>query len=388
MSESQQLFNRYINNRCSPEEVEALMMYFHTDRQEELSRLVLQELEQPDIASYSKDYEPLLKNVYQDIQAKIHQDDRVTRPIWYQIAAAASILLVLSAGSYFLLHKTMLSELAQYQDVPFGTNQAILKIGHGKTVVLDSTRTGLIAQQGNTAITKTGNGQIIYTIASNNLDQATLAYDTLINPAGSKIYHLNLSDGSKLILNAATTIRFPETFAKHERKVELLTGEVFFEVNHKETQPFNVYTREQIINDLGTHFNVSAYLDEHLTKVTLLEGSVNVSKGNHVLTLRPGQQAITDNTNKIQLVKNADIDEAIAWKEGMFNFNSEDLAGIMRKVSRWYNVSVVYTDDSIKEIQFGAITTRFTNVSQVLKMLERTKKVHFRIESKKIIVSK
>lgn len=388
MSESQRLFNRYINNQCSPEEVEALMMYFHTDQQEELSRLVLQELEQPDIDSNGKDYEPLLNSVYQDIQAKIHQPDKVVRPLWYRIAVAASILLVLSAGGYFLLHTTTPPQLAQNQDIPFGTNQAILKIGHGKTVVLDSTHNGLIAQQGNTAINKTANGQIIYSTASTQAIEQAPIYDTLINPAGSKIYHLNLSDGSKLVLNAATTIRFPETFAKNERKVDLLTGEVFFEVTHKETQPFNVYTKGQIIKDLGTQFNVSAYQDELLTKVTLLEGSVNISKANQSLTLKPGQQAITDNTNTIQLVKKADTDEAIAWKEGMFNFNSEDLASIMRKVSRWYDVSVVYTDDSIKDLPFGAVTTRFANVSQVLKMLERTKEVHFKIIGKKIIVSK
>lgn len=388
MSESQQLFNRYINNQCSPEEVEALMMYFHTDQQVELNRLVLQELEQVVIDSNGKDYEPLLNSLYLDIHAKIHKDDKVARPLWYRISAAASILLVLSAGGYFLLHKTAPPQLAQNQDVPFGTHQAILKIGHGKTVVLDSTHNGLIAQQGNTTINKTANGQIIYSTASDNARQAALVYDTLINPAGSKIYHLNLSDGSKLVLNAATTIRFPETFAKNERKVDLLTGEVFFEVTHKETQPFNVYTKGQIIKDLGTQFNISAYQDEPLTKVTLLEGSVNISKGNQSLTLKPGQQAITDNTNAIQLVKKADTDEAIAWKEGMFNFNSEDLASIMRKVSRWYDVSVVYSDESVKDIPFGAVTTRFTNVSQVLKMLERTKQVHFKIVGKKIIVSK
>lgn len=389
MSELQQLFNKYINNQCSPEEVEALMMYFHTDHQGELSQLVLKELEQPDTDSNGKDYEPLLNSVYQDIQAKIHKDDKVARPLWHHIAAAASVLLVLSAGSYFLLNKTTPRQIAQNVDVPFGTNQAILKIGHGKTIVLDSTRNGLISQQGNTAINKIANGQISYSTSSNNTTaQVAPIYDTLVNPAGSKIYHLNLSDGSKLVLNAATTIRFPETFAKNERKVDLLTGEVFFEVTHKETQPFNVYTKGQIIRDLGTHFNVSAYQDEPLTKVTLLVGSVNVSKGNQNLTLKPGQQAITDNTNNIKIVKDADTDEAIAWKEGVFRFNSEDLASIMRKISRWYDVSIVYTDHSVKDLPFGAVTTRFTNVSQVLKMLERTKEVHFKIVGKKIIVSK
>ncbi len=188
MSESQQLFNRYINNQCSPEEVGALMMYFHTDHHEELNQLVLQELEQPDIDSNDREYEIILNNAYRAIQAKIHKDNKVLRPFWYRIAVAASILLVLSVSSYFLLYKTIPGQMAQNQDVPFGTNHAILKLGHGKTVVLDSSRSGLIAQQGNTVINKTANGQIVYSTISNNITNqtTTLVYDTLINPAGSK----------------------------------------------------------------------------------------------------------------------------------------------------------------------------------------------------------
>jgi transmembrane sensor len=335
----------------------------------------------------TEEIEAVLNEIWNTLPVHQEEDLRVRR-LWPRIAAAASILLILSIGNYFISHKAAPPQIVQNQDIPFGTNQAVLKIGHSKTVVLDSTRNGLIAQQGHIAINKTANGQIIYSEASNATDQTAPVYDTLINPAGSKIYHLNFSDGSKLILNAATTIRFPETFAKNERKVDLLSGEVFFEVNHKETQPFNVYTKGQIIKDLGTQFNISAYQDERLTIVTLLKGSVSVYKGNQSLTLKPGQQGITGKTNMIQLVKKADTDEAIAWKEGMFNFDSEDLASIMRKVSRWYDVSIVYTDDSVKDIPFGAVTTRFANVSQVLKMLERTKEVHFKIVGKKIIVSK
>lgn len=385
MSETEQLFSRYINNQCSPEEVEALMLYFHTDEQNNLNRLILLELENAPVDS-GNDYRGLLKSVYSDIESQIHKKKKTSKKMWYKVAAA--ILLFLSTGGYFVLQKTIQQRVARGQDISFGTNQAILKLGQGKTLVLDSTHNGLIAQQGKISVSKSADGKITYATSPQATGDTPPVYDTLINPAGSKTYHLILSDGSKLILNAATTIRFPEFFPKTERNVELLTGEVYFEVSHKKTQPFHVYTRGQIINDLGTRFNISAYQDEQVTKVTLLEGSVKIVKGNQSLTLKPGQQAVTGSKENIQLLENIVTDEAVAWKEGVFSFNKETLASIMRKIARWYDVSVVYSDDSVKALTFGAVTTRFANVSQVLKMLERTGEVHFKIDGKKIIVSK
>jgi hypothetical protein len=316
-----------------------------------------------------------------------YRPKRVVR-LWPRIAAVASVLLIVSVGSYFLLHQKPAQQLAEVQDVAPGTNHALLRIGHGRTVVLDNTKNGLIAQNGNTKIHKTANGQLAYSTTSQAPAPTAMVYDTLVNPAGAKVYHLKLSDGSSLTVNAATTLRFPEHFSGKERKIELLNGELYGEVTHNEAMPFRVSAGNALIEDIGTHFNINAYNDEPDTRITLLEGSVKVSVKGSATLLKPGQQAVINARDQVRLVKDADTEDAIAWKDGVFRFDSEDLAGIMRKIARWYDVTVVYTDNSVKELPFGAVTTRFANVSQVLKMLEKTNEVHFKIEGKKIIVSK
>jgi transmembrane sensor len=389
MSEARRLFDRYVRNQCSREEVETLMMYFHTDREEELSQLILKELEEPDTDSGDRGHEALLASAYRHIRGQIRDDVQRSRPAWVRVAAAAAVLLVLSASSYFLLHKAVPAAKPPNQDLPFGTNQAVLKLGNGRMVVLDSSANGLIARQGNMAINKTAAGQLVYSVSGQTeTAEPEAAYDTLINPAGARLYNLKLADGSSLILNAATTICFPNSFQGKERRIDLLSGELYADITHNEEMPFRIYTGNLSIEDLGTHFNVNAYQDEPRKKITLLEGSVRISSKGKGVMLKPGQQAISDNMDNLKIVNGADIDEAVAWKEGTFRFDGEDLESIMRQVSRWYDVPVVYADESVKKLPFGAVTTRFANISQVLRMLERTREVHFKIEGKRIIVSK
>jgi len=391
MSDPQQLFNRYINNQCSPEEVEALMMYFHTDQQEDLNVLVLQELERPDIDSNGRSYETLLNDVYHDIQAKIHKDDKVTKPLWYRIAAAASILLVLSAAAFFYRFNKD-NQLTNRHNITAkivpGGNNAILTLASGKKIILNNAADGVLAKQAGMTIKKTAAGKIIYTVTGDDNDANTpVAYNTIETPIGGQ-YQVVLADGSLVWLNAGTKLRFPTKFTGSERKVEL-SGEGYFEVAHNKAMPFKVASRMQEITVLGTHFDVSNYADEQDVKTVLLQGSVRITSltgESSSILLKPGQLATLVANNFT--VGKTDTTAAVAWKNGLFRFDDEELGSIMRKVSRWYNVTVVYDNDKLKSETFNGVIQRFSNVSDLVKMLEAVGKVNFKIEGNRIRVMK
>jgi ferric-dicitrate binding protein FerR (iron transport regulator) len=194
-----------------------------------------------------------------------------------------------------------------------------------------------------------------------------------------------LADGTQVWLNAASSIRFPVVFTGAERKVEI-TGEVYFEVSKNAAIPFKVKTAASEVVVLGTHFNVNAYDDEAAVKTTLLEGSVKIiAAGQPIKYLQPGQQSAINKQGTITVLNNADIEEALAWKNGRFQFNSADLKSILRQISRWYDVDVVYKGNV--NLHFTGQLTRNDNVSKVFEELVLTGEVHFKIEGKKIIVT-
>jgi len=302
--------------------------------------------------------------------------------LWPRIAVAASILLAISAGGYFLLHKQPAAnqQVAQtpIKDIAPGRNQATLTLANGKQIVISKALRGQIAVQGNTTIN--ANDAIIYTAAQASNE---ITYNTMRTARGEQSpYVLVLADGSKVWLNAASSITFPAAFNGKVRKVKI-TGEVYFEVKHNATQPFEVEAKGQTIEDIGTAFNVNAYDDEPAIKTTLISGSVRI---NHTTTLIPGQMAVQ--RGDALTVKHVDTEGAIAWKNGYFLFDHEDPLSIMRKISRWYDVDIEYPQGKdIGQGFFGSIT-RYSNVSQVLSMLQETGPVKFRIEGRKIIVTK
>ncbi|MEX8548602.1 MAG: FecR family protein [Mucilaginibacter sp.] len=311
---------------------------------------------------------------------------RQIRPmsVWPRVAVAASIMLLLSFGGYYLIHKRAEQQSARNLAtlIKPGGNKAILTLANGKRIILDNIQNGEIAQQGNASITKTARGDVQYVAGSGRSNE--VAYNTMATPRGGQ-YHLTLSDGTNVWLNAASSIKFPTVFNGANRKVEI-TGEAYFEVAHNKVMPFRVSSGSQMVEVLGTHFNINAYNAEPAVKTTLLEGSVKVTSGSNSVVIKPGQQASLAN-NELA-VYNADTEEAIAWKDGMFRFTDEKLESIMRKISRWYDVDVEYADSDVKNIPFNGIITHFGSANQVLRMLERTKQVQFKIEGKKIIVMK
>ena len=308
--------------------------------------------------------------------------NRYLRTWW----AAAAILILISAGIFTLFNKTSKDQPIAGKQAPAseiitpGGNKAVLTLADGTTIILDSAANGTLSQQGNSKVIKKENGQLAY--QSSNAAQAAIQYNTVTTIRGGQ-YQLILSDGSKVWLNAASSLRFPASFAGKERSVEL-TGEGYFEVARNPAMPFKVKINgESEVSVLGTAFNINAYPDERTMNTTLIEGSVNFTAVNgESVKLKPGQQA--QSGSAVSVINNVDIDEITAWKSGWFNFDRADIASIMRQVSRWYDVEVVFQGQPSKKT-FSGIVSRSHQISEVLKIMEKAG-VRFRIDGRKITV--
>ncbi|QNK63688.1 FecR domain-containing protein [Pedobacter sp. PAMC26386] len=305
----------------------------------------------------------------------------------YPWIAAAAVLFVLS-GVGLLYFKPVIQQVKNYaysvhsdKIVP-GTNKAVLTLADGRKISLSDAGNGQLAQQAGVVVTKTKNGELIYKVIGN--DQATAKYNTIATPRGGQ-YQLLLADGTKIWLNANSSLTFPTAFPGSERQVKL-TGEAYFEVAKDPSKAFIVETTQTEIKVLGTHFNIMAYADEKSQQTTLLEGAVEISKGIRKSVLKPGQQATTASSSgliNIQDLENAT--EAIAWKNGYFQFEKSDLHSLMRQISRWYATDVVYQCEIPKKEYSGKIP-RSVNVKTLIEMLAYSG-IHCRVENNKIIVS-
>lgn len=309
------------------------------------------------------------------------------KPLWPKLAAAASILIAIFAGFYFYSGTgntlNSITTVNAKHDAAPGGNKATLTLSDGSQISLTDAGNGQLAEQAGVKITKNADGQLVYAIVPS--DTKELAYNTISTPRGG-VYQINLPDGTSVWLNAASSIKFPTTFAHlSQRKVEL-KGEAYFEVAKNKKLPFIVSTAQQQVEVLGTHFNINSYEDEGEVKTTLLEGSVKVSAGN-VMLLKAGQQATLGlrSAGKIK-VSPANIEQAMAWKNGFFHFEKETLHSVLRQLSRWYDVEVVYQVDRPDDEFVGDIP-RGVKLSEVLKILE-FEGTHFKIEGRKLFVIK
>lgn len=328
------------------------------------------------------------KAAWQELQQKMERTGRKVFDIsWQKYLGAAAILAIAIVGLYIWSHNRIAAipdasvEAPPKADLPPGHFGAVLTLAGGKTILLDSTVPGELARQGSTKLVKTAAGEVIYTTGNvPNLDKAVL--NTLVTPRAGQ-FSLVLPDGSRVWLNSASSLRYPTAFTGNDRLVEL-TGEAYFEVAKNPKMPFLVQVNSMTIRVLGTSFNVNAYDDEPHTITTLLEGSIKVSSGGSDGLLRPGEQAQARNNAAIRIIPDADIDKAIAWKQGLFQFKGDDIPTILRQVARWYNVNVTYEKDLPRRTFSGKIS-RSVNLSEVLKILE-TVGFHFRIKDKSLEV--
>ncbi|HWV64305.1 FecR family protein [Chitinophaga sp.] len=295
---------------------------------------------------------------------------------WQRIAVAASIAILLGAGSWLLLNRNGKPNPTGGDVAPF-TALAVLKSG-GRTILLDNTANGKIAQ---TNVIKSSGEQLAYEVTGNTY---TAAYDTIQIPSGGRPYTVKLTDGTRITLNAATTLRYPAVFSKSRKEeIELISGEIYAEVVHNAAAPLKIKTPGQIITDIGTTFNIAAYPDDPDSRTTLIEGAVKVSAAGRETTLSPGNQAIFRGNSLTE--SSANLSQATAWKDGLFRFNGESIDAIMRQLSRWYNIEVKYEGAISNEVFYGRVA-RTRNISEVLRILERSNKVYFEIKGKRVTV--
>lgn len=328
------------------------------------------------------------------IEAGLNRIDVPTVPLYakksggsfFKVAiAAASMLLVLTAGLFFYNRHTAVSGSganAFSSDIRPGGNNATLILANGAQIDLSKAADGELANEAGIKIVKSADGQLVYTILNGGSGSRSL-FNTIQTPIGGQ-YRINLPDGSSVWLNASSSLRYPVSFSAKERKVEL-TGEAYFEIAKDKSKPFLVVNKNQTVEVLGTHFNINGYEDELDTKTTLLEGSVKIFAGvnKSEAILKPGQQAqVQGYTIKI---KDVDAANAAAWKDGFFVFNDENISSAMRKIARWYDLDVVYKG-KIDEEDLAGEVPRSTNIAEVLKTLELTGMVRFEIEGRKITV--
>lgn len=332
---------------------------------------------------FAKGEEEHERRILAGIRKKIAAQRKPLRRYWY--AAAAVLLLCMAAGYWLMTNRSRPADtIVQDQSVKPGSNKASLTLADGTVITLDSNVNGMIVQQGGAKVVNSAGGQLAYQ-ASRGTDEAPVLFNTLMTPRGGQ-YKLTLPDGSKVWLNAASSIRFPTAFAGKERKVEV-TGEVYLEVAKAPSMPFRVVTDGMTVEVLGTHFNVNAYTDESEINTTLLEGRIKITaQGTHAeQLLSPGQQSRLAKNGAFRLLNDVDVQEVVAWKDGYFQFSGENIRSVMRKLARWYDVEVEFRGN-MEGKEFEGTISRFERIDEVLRILALTGMVHFKTEGRRIIV--
>ena len=384
------LIEKYQGGRASTEEKNILNEWYHSfnDTESELA------------ANENETEQQLAERIKNRLFQTIGQQEKpgivLPHRKWKIPAAAAVILVLLATGAYFIVSsKSSKQEIVNTtisqpeNDIVPGGNKAVLTLADGSAILLDNASNGTISQQGNITVQKLNNGLLTYSVNGKQVTEKDEAfYNTISTPRGGQ-YQVTLSDGTKVWLNAASSIRFPVVFTGAERKV-VITGEAYFEVAKNKAMPFKVKATSSEIEVLGTHFNVNAYSDEASIKTTLLEGMIKVSApgvaGNlSPKFMHPGQQVDISKAGEFNVTNHADIEEVMAWKNGHFQFKKADLKMVLRQISRWYDADIVYAGNV--NLHFTGQLTRNENVSKVFEKLALTGEVHFKIEGKKIIVS-
>ena len=412
------LLEHYINDRLTPEELPQFIHYLRLyNNTGQLEQVVEQALQDDNFKGLSDELRS--DKIFQKIlqQTQIMQSNVVSGPREINMPGrrngsrilrwmvAASVLMSISGIIYFFFIKQQMppaitinktASPAFVTDAEPGTDRAVLKLADGKELMLDSAGAGMLTRQADVKVLKTGKGQLSYQTAPGT--SSVVVYNTLSTPRGGQ-YQLVLPDGSKVWLNAASALRFPVAFPGKERVVEL-TGEAYFEIapskmSTGEKRSLLVRSSAQNagatgwqVEVLGTHFNIMSYANEKAIHTSLLEGSVNFSKSGNgkqqAVKIAPGQQALLQKDNAEIKVQNANVESAVAWKNGLFRFSSDDIQHIMRQLERWYDVNAIYAG-KIPDGHYSGVVNRDSKLSTVLKILEESG-LHFKIQDKTLTI--
>lgn len=396
-SDFKHLIDKYLQNSLSEEESSRLRdLLQRREHLDSLEEMILAELQgrQPEEEA---DDEAIRSSILEKLETKMalldeqeHASENMaaahTRRIPWRMLAAASILLMVAGGWFFFRHKTpqsttIASKPSPAKKVVPGSNKATLTLADGSEIQLDDSNKGNIAVQGGIKVIKMANGVLAYNGKNTNSGNM---YNTIRTPRGGQ-YEVVLPDGTRAWLNSASSLRFPTAFTSAKREVTL-TGQGYFEVAKDKEHPFIVHTPRTDINVLGTSFDIMAYEDEPETNTTLIEGAVAVNHEGAEQRLKPGEQAHLDLKTRSMSVRNPDVDEVIAWKNGKFQFGRSDIKAIMRQIARWYDVEIEYKGD-LSGLRLSGVLSRKGDIAELLDALQETGDVHFTSENNKIIVT-
>ena len=392
--ELKEIFNRYLENRCSVKEAQQLFHYFQTDENIYFLQLINEELEKAE--SYADDQN--LQHVAQEVFLQIKQQLNILKTNrlkyflinhWEKLSTAAILLIVSAITFYFFSVNQQAKEFqlpVKYaNDLVPGQNKALLTLADGKKIMLlDKGEVFFDKILKGININKADDGQLIYALSKAGETEKSML-NTLETPKGGQ-YQLHLADGTKVWMNSDSKLIYPTAFKVSGTRTVELSGEAYFEVAHHKNQPFIVNTNQQQIEVLGTHFNVKAYTNELAQETTLLDGSIKVSVLNKSKILKPGQQATTlKHATNIKVIPFVDTGMVIAWKEGLFFFDNTEIEKVMQQACRWYNAEVVY-EGKKPNVSFTGVVLKSKNLSDLLEILQAAGEVKFNIIGNKIIV--
>lgn len=383
--EIKRLLDKYKRNEISDEEYLQLMQEVADDAHTTAIKADIMETlysKVPDIAFEGEEASAMLSGIF---QAGVADTRRLRvarrRRLVYSSLAAAVVAGMIVTGAYMSNSGKKGAPVAaiHVKTLPPGSDKAMLTLADGTVIPLDSASNGALAQQGGTQIMNR-NGTLSYNSGGQSSE---VMYNTVATPHGGQ-YQLALADGSRVWLNAASSIRFPTAFTGTERIVEI-TGEAYFEVVEQADMPFRVKVHNVEVNVLGTSFNIMAYQDEQVIKTTLVDGAVQLKHGASASILKPGLQASLSARDDQFVISQADMEQALAWKEGKFKFRNTNIRTIMRQLSRWYDIEVSYQGD-ISDIDLTGVISRREEAGKLLKALEATQRVQFEVNGNNVTV--
>lgn len=387
-----EILEKYLNNSCSHQELELLMLYFQIDDQNELESLVFEEIsKEVSIDQISEEEIISVKKVHQNLKLilsdkTIISQAAIVKSLWFKAVAAAAVLIVCFVGLRYYSNKAHNeTKFATYKTIAPGTRSATLTLSNGQRIALSDTSSGKIAQENGVDIIKDSEGKLIYKIKDSNADTKGV---NILSTQRAETYDVILPDGSKVFLNAESSIKYASNFNHKQKRIVELTGEAYFEVHKNIQKPFVLKSKTQEIEVLGTHFNVSSY-DNEAVKTTLLEGSVKVSTAytgttNKTVILQPGQ-LLFNYKNDFKVKKLTNPDDEIAWKLGYFAFDHKSIQEAMNEIARWYDVEIEYVGN-FDDVEFGGTMLRASNIRKLLNKIELTGTVKFKVEGRRVMV--